>query len=428
MKLRIVVFSLLPLLAEAGSYERGLELKFSGDFVAAERQLAVAVSENPQQVEAWYHYGTVLAWQDRHAEAMAAFVRGLAIAPEDYDLQLARARVLAWQGEYDRASTELEKLARRNPQDDEVTVMRGRVAAWRGNPGQAEVLYHMVIRRNPGQVDALTGLGDLERQRKNRSDARRYYESAFSIDPSPDVRRKLQELEDEKLGRVDFGLTGSTFSGTGRSDWWSAWTQMGWDTPVGAFWGRIEQGERFDDEDTLLEIGWEGAPAEGMTTRLFFGGSPDASWAPEWYAEGGMAWKPVDKWPTLAMEIRHAEYMPRSVLTFRTGLDYEFGGGWKSSVRWVHQDFENGTPTDGWILALEKTYDGGFGWRIGAASGAESLDGQTLENDVLESRTWFAGIRGPIREDWGYRVDLEYEDVDGGPDRLGLSVGFHRRF
>ncbi|WAC20875.1 tetratricopeptide repeat protein [Luteolibacter sp. SL250] len=428
MKLAIIAMGLWPLLAEAGNYERGLELKTAGNFSEAEKSLSAAVREKPEQVEAWFHYGTVLAWQERHAEALAAFDKGLAIAPDDYDLQVARARVLAWQGDYDRASAELEKLALRNPADDDVVVMQGRIAGWRDRPDEAEVLYLRVISRNPVQVDALTGLGDLERQRKNRAEARRYYEAAIAVDPSPDARRKLQELEEEKTRRVDFGVTGSTFDGSSRSDWWSVWTQVGWDTSLGGFWGRIEQGERFGGMDTVLEAGWEGTPADGLTARLLLGGSPDASWAPEWYGEGGLAWKPLEKWPALVGEIRHAEYVPRGVLTFRTGLDFEFGGGWKSSARWIHQDFENGTPTNGWILSLGKTYDSGFGWRVGAASGAESLDGQTLENDVLRSRTWFAGISGPIGRSWGYRADIEFEDVDGGTDRRGLSIGFHHRF
>ena len=428
MNRKIVLFWLWPLLVHAGSYERGLELKKAGKFPEAEKALASAVRENPRQVEAWFHYGTVLAWQERHDEAMTAFGRGLAFAPDDYDLLVARARVLAWQGDYDRASAELEKLARRNPEDDDVAVMQGRVAGWRGRPDEAEAIYLKVISRNPGQVDALTGLGDLEKERKNRGEARGYYEAALAAGPSPDVSAKLEALENEKRWRVDFGVTGSTFDGSERSDWWSAWTQLGWESSVGVFWGRVEQGERFDDKDTVLEIGWEGAPADGLTTRLFAGGSFDASWAPEWYAEGGVAWKPASKWPALALEIRQAEYVPRSVLTFRTGLDFDFGSGWRSSARWVHQDFENGTPTDGWILALNKEYDSGFAWRIGAASGAESLDGQTLQNDVLESQTWFAGIRGPIGDDWGYRLDFEFEDVDGGVDRRGVSLGFHHRF
>src|SRR5690606_38180722 len=102
----------------------------------------------------------------------------------------------------------------------------------------------------------------------------------------------------------DTGVTASTFAGSDRSDWWSLWTQLGARTTHGTFWGRIEQGERFGEQDTQLEAGWENELAETLRLRLLAGGSPDASWAPEWYAEGGLSWKPVRDFPAAVVELR----------------------------------------------------------------------------------------------------------------------------
>ena len=420
---------LCPLLAWGGAFERGVALKTAGDLPGATRELAAATRENPRNVEAWFHYGVVLGWQERHVEARAALERGLAIAPKDYDLRLARARVIAWQGDYATASRELAQLASENPADDDVRVLQGRVANWQGKPDEAEAHYRAVLARNPKQIDALTGMGDLARTRRQTHQAKDYYQQALAVEDSTDTRKKLEDLENEKLMRVDFGVTGSTFAGSERSDWWSVWTQVSRVTAWGNVWGRIEQGERFDDQDTQLEVGIEGVFADDFSGRIFAGGSPDANWAPEWYAEGGVKWLPEAGWPSPALEIRHAQYVPRGVWTFRLGFDHDFGNGWTGSARWVHQDFENGEPTDGWILSLDKVYDSGFGWRIGMASGAESLDGQTLEDDdILRSQTYFAGIRGIIGDNWGWRFDFEFEDVDGGIDRRGVSLGFYHRF
>ena len=421
---------ILPLLAAAGPLEKGIEAKAKGDFPLATQELARAVQTQPQNPQAWYHYGVVLGWQDRHAEARAALDRGLAMAPADYDLRAARARVIAWQGDYALASAELAKLAQENPADNDVAVMQARVAGWQGRQSEAESIYRAVIARDPRQVDALSGLGDLARDRQNREEALGYYRQALAIDSSPDIQKRLDALENQTLMRWDAGISASTFSDSSRSDWWSAWTQFSRTTQWGSFWGRIEQGERFDEQDTTLEIGWEGKPADGWTARAFVGGSPDASWAPEWYAELGALWVPAAGWPALAAELRQAEYLPRGVFTLRTGVEYEIGDGWRGSVRWVHQSFENGEPTDGWILSLDKELKSGLAWRIGAASGAESLNGELLRgsSNVLRSRTWFGGIRGPFNDQWGWRMDVEFEDVQGGADRRGFSIGVQHKF
>ena len=53
---------------------------------------------------------------------------------------------------------------------------------------------------------------------------------------------------------------------------------------------------------------------------------------------------------------------------------------------------------------------------------------RSQSDSVLRSQTWFAGLRGPITETWGWRADIEREYVDGGPDRTGVSFGVHHRF
>lgn len=420
---------IIPLLATASPLERGIRAKAAGDFPLATKELAEAVKAEPKNIQAWYQYGTVLGWQNRFEEARAALDQGLAISPDDYDLRVMRARVIAWQGDYENASQEFSKLAGENPKDDDVATMQGRIAGWRGRNHEAEMHYNAILTRNPNHVDALTGLGDLARDKRLTEMASDFYRRALAIDPSPDIQQRLDQLQNEKLMRLEYGLTASSFTGSTKSDWWSAWTQLSYRSDWGNIWGRVEQGERFDKEDTQLEIGWENTLADGLLIRGLAGGSPDADWAPEYYLESGIHWLPALDWPNLVLEIRHAEYVPRVVQTARTGIDYDFGKGWGISARWIHQEFEGGTPTEGWILSIKKEYDSGYAWNIGTASGAESLDGQTLlPGSVLRSQTWFGGLRGPISDNWGWRADVEYEDVKNGVNRQGVSIGIHHKF
>lgn len=411
--------------------ERGLTAKSSGNLPLAERELAAAVKAEPRNAEAWFHYGTVLGWQKRYDEAAVALDHGLALAPEDFDLRLARIRVRAWQGEYDAAARGLEAMAREFPDNEEIQVMQGRVAGWQEQREAAAKHYQQVLARNPGQVDALTGMGDLARENGRKREALDYYRQAVAQDPSPEIMGRITALENERDWRWDAGLTASSLSGSG-DDWWSAWGQISYKLGAGAFWGRIEQGERFGLQDTLLEGGWEGRVHDRAALAFLLGGSPDADWAPEWYGETRLRWQTAEDWPAALLEIRHADYASGAVWTFRTGLEQEFAAGWRGSLRWVHQEFEEGDATEGWIAVVERDLGSGWWFRIGNAGGAESLSSQTIgqPGGVRRSTTWFAGLRGPLgsSEYRGWRVDLEFEDVRKGADRRGIAIGLFQEF
>lgn len=422
---------LTPISGAASALERGLAAKTAGDLPRAERELAIAVKDEPRNAEAWLHYGTVLGWQKHYAEAAAALDRGLAIAPKDFDLRLARIRVRAWQGDYDTAARELEGMAREFPDNEEIQVMQGRVAGWREQRAAATQHYGHVLERNPRQVDALTGMGDLARDAGRKKEALDYYRRAAAEDPSPDVMGRITAIENERDWRWDVGVTGSTLSGSG-DDWWSVWTQVSHKIGPGALWGRLEQGERFGLQDTLLEAGWEGRVHERAALAILLGGSPDADWAADWYGESRLRWQTAEGWPDALVELRYADYDSGAVWTFRTGLEQDFGAGWRGSLRWVHQEFEEGDPTEGWIAIVERDLGSGWWFRVGNAGGAESLSSQTIgqPGGIRRSTTWFAGLRGPLgaSEHRGWRVDLEFEDVRKGADRRGISLGIFQEF
>lgn len=430
MKRLLALSVLLPGLLRASAFERGMKAKTAGDLPTATTELAAAVKETPRNAEAWLHYGTVLGWQKRYPEARQAIERGLAIAPRDFDLRLAHARVLAWQNDFGRADAILDSLAKEFPGNNDVEILQGRIAGWTHRPDEAEQHYRAVLGRDPKQVDALTGLGDLERDRRSPATAREYYQQALAIDSTPDIQSRLDALDDLRIWRWDGGVTASHFEADERSDWWSVWTQLSRESPFGTWWGRLEQQERFEHQDTTLEAGWARTWENVLEARVFGGGSPDADWAARWYLESDLAWRPCEKpWPWLVAEIRYSEFVPRHVWTFRTGINQDFGDGWRLALRWTHLEFQGGEPTDGWIASIEREFGNGWWWRVGTASGAESITGESLQSDsVLRSQTWFAGLRGPITETWGWRADIEREEVEDGPDRTGVSFGVHHRF
>lgn len=418
----------------AGVYEDGLKAKKEGRMDEAVELLGRATRAQPKNAEAWYHYGTVLGWKTRHDEALAALRRGLAIAPKDFDLRMGEARVLAWKADYAGADDRLAKLEEEFPGNLDVAVMRGRIAGWRGDPQEARRRYEAILEKDPNQVDALIGMGDLEVERSRVRDARGYYERAVAIDASPENQKRLDGLDAIPKGRVDTGVTGSTFERGERDDWWSyylAVTLRLWEWDV---WARWEIGERFLLQDETYEFGASGQIAKGIRATVLGGFTPDAGYSANAYADGSIRWRMYEDLGSLGSgwlltEGRWADYEAGEVSTSRLGWEQELGNGWTINARWVHLFYETGEETDGWIAYL--TWEPKDRWlvRIGGGQSVESITNQTLgESSGLESWTLFAGVLFPISERWHFRVDVEREDVKDSVVRYGLALGVGCKF
>lgn len=414
---------------QAGVYEDALAAKKEGRTDDAERLLKKTTSTYPGNAEAWFHYGTVLGWQAKHAEALAALRKGLAIAPEDFDLRITEATTLAWNADYAGAESRLAELDKDHPNNVEVTVMRGKVATWRGDPVAARQYYEAALAIDPNRVDALTGLGDLEMERNHTREARSLYVRAQQQDNSKDLQQRIQRIDDIPTGRFDFGVSGSTFGRGEREDWWGSTVAVSRKVGSWNVWARYEYGERFGLRDQLYEFGAGGPLSSGMQLTVFGGFTPDAKFSANSYAEATLRSRIAEKVGALGSgwlltEARWADYAEAQVNTYRLGWEQELRDGWRVEARWVRLDYDNGEATDGWLAMISWEPKEGWTFRLGAGQSVESLTNQTLNtSSSLESWTAFAGISAPLWDGWFIRIDLEREDVVDSVVRYGLAVG-----
>lgn len=419
---------------EAGVYEEGLAAKKEGRLDEAVTLLGQATRAQPKNAEAWFHYGTVLGWKTRHDEALVALRRGMALAPKDFDIRMAEARVLAWKKDYPAADARLAELEKEHPDNLDVAVMRGRIAGWRGDPQEARRRYEGILAKEPTQVDALTGLGDLEVERNKPREARSYYERALAMDPSPDIQKRLDGLDQIPKGRMDTGVTGSTFERGERDDWWSMYLSVSMKVWEWDIWTRLEYGERFLLQDQTFEFGAAGHLTKGVQATVFGGFTPDAGYSANGYADGSVRWRLYQElgglgngW--LLTEGRWADYDAGRVTTSRLGWEQELGQGWTVNARWIHLFYDTGDETDGWIAYL--TWEPKDRWmvRIGGGQSVESITNQTFNSSSsLESWTVFLGVIVPVSERWHFRVDFEREDVKDSVVRYGLALGVGCKF
>jgi YaiO family outer membrane protein len=420
--------------SHAGLYEDGLRAKQAGQFEQAAELLGRATEASPRNVEAWFHYGTVLGWLKRHDEALAALRRGLQLAPRDFDLRLGEARVLAWMADYAAAETRLDSLAREYPGNTDVEVMQGRVAFWRKDEAGAQRIYESILEREPTQVDALTGLGDIYAGRGEVEPARVHYTRALAQDPSPEIQAKVAALKDLPTMRLHLGLTGSTFARGQRDNWWSMYAALARRIHKVDAWARIEQAERFGFHDLTFEVGASVPLSKALQVSAFGGFTPDADFFPRYHAELNLRVRLYERVGSLGSgwflaEGRVADYAASRVIITRLGWEQELARGWTMNARWLHLNYENGDSTDGWIAYL--TYEPREGWlyRLGAARSVESLTNQTLrDGETSQSWTLFAGVIFPVAADWQVRLDFEREEVEQSVIRYGGAIGVIHQF
>jgi YaiO family outer membrane protein len=412
----------------AGVYEDAIAAKQAGRLEDATTLLRKATAAQPGNVEAWFHYGTVLGWQGKHDESLVALRKGLAIAPKDYDLRVAEARVMAWKSDYAAADERLATLDAEFPKNEEVLVMRGRIAGWRGDPGEARRYYEEVLAVNPKQVDALTGLGDLEFDRSKFKQARELYVRALEVDPSPDNQKRIDRIDNQKNWRADFGVTGSTFERGERDNWWSTFLAVSTKIESWTIWGRWEYGERFKLYDHQFEFGAAGPVVTGVQASVFGGFAPDADFSANGYVEGALRWRLYKQLGelgsgTLLTEARWADYEAAQVDTYRLGWEQAIKSGWTVSASWIRLHYDTGENTDGWLAYFNWEPKERWMVRFGGGQSVESLTNQTIQQaQSLESWTIFFGIVVPISETWHVRVDAEREDVKDSVVRYGMAV------
>jgi len=426
---KVLLLGWLPCAALAGVYEQGLEAKKAGRHEEAAELLAEATAAQPRNVEAWFHYGTVLGWLKRHDEALTAVRRGLKLAPKDFDLRMAEARLLVWKSDYAAAEARLAGLEKEFPGNVDVVVMRGRVAVWLGNTEEGRRRYEAVLQQDPNQVDALTGLGDLEAEARRTAEARSLYQRALAVDPSPDIQLRLDGLRQEMRGRVDMGMGGSTFDRRPRDDWWNVYAGYthrfrGWDA-----WLKLETGERFGLQDVTWDVGVAGAILPAIRMTVFGGITPDASFSADWYLDGSLRWRLYEHLGLLGQgwlltEARRAEYAVEGLWVTRLGWEQDLGRGWTLNARWLHFFYDEGLEANGWTAFLAWEPKERWYLRLGAGQAVESLTNQTLLPDrTLKSWTLFAGIVVPVSKRWHVRLDFEREEVESSVIRYGLSAG-----
>ena len=279
------------LLAVALSFEQGLALKREGKLPEATAAFAALVESNPGDVAALEQWATLLAWQQRYDDSIAAWRRALELAPAAPALGIGLSRVLYWKGAL----------------------------------GDARAGIDRVLQRAPDSFDALVLAGDIAVAQQDPGAARGYYERAQLQDPSvPELRVKLLRAQPPARSRVDVGGSLDHYNNYRQLEP-SAFVQAGTqltDRVYAALSAEEIHQFGFADRRLGVNLDYKATPALLLSARGAL--TPGASVLPDFEAWGGADLR-VLPWLSVLAYGRFFSYASGPVGTYGPGARVDYG-------------------------------------------------------------------------------------------------------
>lgn len=139
-----------PALLEAG------DLHFEmGEIALAERSYAAAARSEPRNYDAQYRHASALAALNRPNEAVRAYLRALAVRPNEFEAVLGLSRVHLEMGDADQALPYAERASRSRPRSGEARMHLGTVYAALERHEEAVVEYRQAAELLPKPAPGL---------------------------------------------------------------------------------------------------------------------------------------------------------------------------------------------------------------------------------------------------------------------------------
>ena len=135
------------------NYYRGHRLFEKGEYDKAVRYYKNAVSINPEHLEALRELGYSYQWTKKHADAIDAFLKALALKPADKKLKKALAKTYSWRGDLDNAIKLYSEILEG---EDDIDVMRDMAGAylWAGKYDKAKNILEDILKKHPDDSTA----------------------------------------------------------------------------------------------------------------------------------------------------------------------------------------------------------------------------------------------------------------------------------
>ena len=206
---------------------QAVELRNQGQMATAESMFRQAYDIASNKSEAAYLLGLVVAFQQRYQEAYDIIEEGLALYPQDLNLQLAKARVLSYQGMTSEAQELIRAILEDTPDNDEARNLSARIALYQQRPDYARTQFEALLQEQPQNLEAAIGLYDAQSALGQTLEAEETLKLAAQLAPGHiDVlsRQGNAELEQTLQDSISLGYSHSETSSQ-TQDWHERFAQ-----------------------------------------------------------------------------------------------------------------------------------------------------------------------------------------------------------
>jgi YaiO family outer membrane protein len=394
---------------------------------ALDRRLARSESDRDARVAR----AQVLAALGCDADALAEYDRVLRTSPRDVEAVLGRVPLLLRRDRLADASTAARQAVALDPKSADAWVALGDVLTRQQQLDEATRAYSEARTLAPRAVEPVLGLGRVRLHQSDLAGARVAYQDALLLDPrnedAVDALGRIARAEEPlPVRRFRLYLTGRYEALEGRSDWMQETVVLGVrPRPGTSLFVGLDQYHRNDRDDTQLSIGAGQALPWNLSLAGSFAYGIDAEVIPKEIYEVEVT-RPIAPWITPSLRFRWSDFSgntytaalsPGIELTWQTYVavltryyfthSSEAGDGHAGSVR------VSVFPEDRWSLYGSVAY------------GRETYLADSIEEAVrgLDVLTLAAGLVWRARDNFGVRLDYEYENRRGSYTKHGVGVG-----
>jgi len=164
-------------------WERGAQLRKSGDYKAEEAIWRQVIALNPSIPEAYSNLGTAIRGQGRLTDSLEAYQKATQLNPKDADSQYWVGCILMLDWRYTEAETALRRALQLNPNNWNAETDLGRTLWGLGRPVEAEAAYQKAIQMNPRESFPQYELGIMLEHQKRYAEAEAAYRRALELSP-----------------------------------------------------------------------------------------------------------------------------------------------------------------------------------------------------------------------------------------------------
>ncbi len=302
---------------------------------AAEERARACQTEAPEDPERALALSQILAWQDRHEEALSLADHALGLAPADPELQAWRLRLLGWLGRFDEAQTTLDALEpASDPEHRALALVRADLALWREEWGAADRAYSSYLAAWPDDRGASRSLA-MARLRDGKEDEARPLLATLCAEDDPLACEALRDIQRSGVALL---LQAGPIASSGPGAGWRG--RAGVELPASERL-RLRAGLELQQRlyggtaarDTLVDgaATWQTLPWLSLEAGAGFGLRP--SFSPEWnvYAEAGVG---LGGGFTLFAKLWHIEFSRTGVDVVSPAIHYEGRWAWTSLRLW----------------------------------------------------------------------------------------------